>query len=106
MNMNNFLKITKAEYLEGMKLRLTFNDGSIRVCDFEPLSHKGDCQKLQNPAYFQSFTLDPYTVDWNNEIGFAPEFLYEVSSPLQYQPDSVSSTRVAEPDSSEEYGKR
>ena len=26
-----------------------------------------------------SFTLDPYTVDWNNEIGFAPEFLYEHS---------------------------
>lgn len=31
--------------------------------------------------YFKSFKLDPYTVDWNNEIGFAPEFLYEHSVP-------------------------
>ena len=23
------------------------------------------------------FTLDPFTVDWNNEIGFAPQYLYE-----------------------------
>ena len=26
---------------------------------------------------FRNFTLDPFTVDWNNEIGFAPESLYE-----------------------------
>ena len=31
--------------------------------------------------YFKSFKLDPYTVDWNNEIGFAPEFQYEQSVP-------------------------
>ena len=28
-------------------------------------------------AYFRNFRLDPFSVDWNNEIGFAPEFLYE-----------------------------
>ena len=27
--------------------------------------------------YFKNFRMDPFTVDWNNEIGFAPEFLYE-----------------------------
>ena len=27
--------------------------------------------------YFKSFKLDPFSVDWNNEIGFAPEYLYE-----------------------------
>ena len=25
------------------------------------------------------FRLDPFTVDWNDEIGFAPEYLYEKS---------------------------
>lgn len=24
-----------------------------------------------------NYSLDPFTIDWNNEIGFAPEFLYE-----------------------------
>jgi len=27
--------------------------------------------------YFKSFRLDPFTVDWNDEIGFAPRYLYE-----------------------------
>ena len=29
--------------------------------------------------YFKSFALDHFTVDWNNEIGFDPMFLYERS---------------------------
>ena len=33
---------------------------------------------LEDLEYFKKFTLDPWTVDWNNEIGFAPEYLYEV----------------------------
>lgn len=73
------LKIVAAEYVDGMTLRLTFNDGAVRICDFSPLAQKGICVKLQNPDYFRNFTLDPYTVDWNNEIGFAPEYLYEIS---------------------------
>ena len=27
--------------------------------------------------YFKSFRLDPFTVDWSDEIGFAPRYLYE-----------------------------
>lgn len=74
------LKIVAAEYVGDMTLRLTFNDGAVRICDFSSLAQKGICVKLQNPDYFKSFTLDPYTVDWNNEIGFAPEYLYEIST--------------------------
>jgi hypothetical protein len=32
---------------------------------------------LQDIDYFKAFTLDPFTIDWNDEIGFAPEYLYE-----------------------------
>ena len=31
--------------------------------------------------YFKNFKLDAFSVDWNNEIGFAPEYLYEQSIP-------------------------
>jgi hypothetical protein len=47
--------------------------------DFSPLMQKGICKKLQDLDYFKSFRLDPFTVDWNDEIGFAPEYLYEKS---------------------------
>ena len=41
--------------------------GGYRHDNKEPIAH---C--------FKSFRLDPFTVDWNDEIGFAPERLYEL----------------------------
>jgi len=35
-------------------------------------------KKLADLNYFKNFTLDPFTIDWNNEIGFVPEYLYEL----------------------------
>lgn len=69
------LKITDARHVHDYVLRLTFNNGEVRLCDFLPLAQKGICTKLQDKEYFLSFRLDPFTVDWNNEIGFASEFL-------------------------------
>ena len=77
------LKVTDATYVSDYILRLTFNNGEVRLCDFLPLAQKGICTKLQDMDYFKSFRLDPFTVDWNNEIGFAPEFLYEISGFLE-----------------------
>lgn len=81
------LKITDAQYVKDHILRLTFNNGEVRVCNFWPLAQKGICLKLQDLDYFRNFTLDPFTVDWNNEIGFAPEYLYEISKPIPYNFD-------------------
>ena len=77
--MDKILKIIKAQYVKDYILRLTFNNGEIRLVDFTPLMQKGICTKLQDMVFFRSFTLDPFTVDWNNEIGFAPRYLYERS---------------------------
>ena len=71
------LTVTKAEYERDYTLRITFSNGEIRLVDFTPLMQKGICKKLQDLDYFKAFTLDPFTIDWNNEIGFAPEYLYE-----------------------------
>ena len=80
MKNNEILAITAAEYIEDYKLRLTFNNGVVRIVDFVPLMQKGICKKLQDKDYFRAYTLDPFTVDWNNEIGFAPEYLYEIGT--------------------------
>lgn len=73
------LKIVDAKYIDGLTLLLKFNNGEQRICDFSPLSNKGICTKLKDISYFKGFRLDPFSIDWNNEIGFAPEFLYEQS---------------------------
>lgn len=72
------LKIIDAQYLHDYVLRLSFNDGAIKSVDFWPLAQKGICTKLQDKTYFRNFTLDPFSVDWSNKIGFAPEYLYEI----------------------------
>ena len=64
------LTVTKAEYDRDYTLRITFSNGEVRLVDFTPLMQKGICKKLQD-------ILDPFTIDWNDEIGFAPEYLYE-----------------------------
>jgi hypothetical protein len=71
------LTVTDVEYVRDYTLRLTFNTGEVRLVDFKPLMQKGICRKLQDLDYFKSFRLDPFTVDWNDEIGFAPLYLYE-----------------------------
>lgn len=94
------LKIIDAQYVKDHTLRLTFNNGEVRMCDFWLLAQKGICIKLQDLDYFRSFTLDPYTVDWNNEIGFAPEYLYEISKPTQYNFDEEKKSGMVADDNS------
>lgn len=76
------LKIVNVQYEHDLVLRLTFNNGEVKLCDFLPLAQKGICTKLQDAEYFRNFRLDPFTVDWNNEIGFAPEFLLSHSQSI------------------------
>ena len=73
--------ITSAKYVSGYILELTFNNGEVKLFDFTRLYDKGICTKLQDIDYFKNFKLDAFSVDWNNEIGFAPEYLYEQSIP-------------------------
>jgi len=76
------IKVINAEYKSGYVLILTFNTGEVKSFDFSTVFNDGICKKLQDIDYFRNFRLDPFSVDWNNEIGFAPEFLYENGVPL------------------------
>lgn len=77
METNGILTVTKAEYVQGYTLRIRFSNGVEKLFDFSGELSKGICRKLNDPDYFKRFTLDPFTIDWNNEVGFAPEYLYE-----------------------------
>ena len=83
--MNEVLTIEQAEYSGGYTLVLLFSNGEKREIDFASLLNKGVCRKLRDMDYFKNFKIDGFSVDWNNEIGFAPEFLYENSAALGNQ---------------------
>ena len=71
--------ITDAHYVSQHKIEALFSNGIKKLIDFSPIisGNQGICRKLLDLEYFKRFTLDPFTIDWNNEIGFAPEYLYE-----------------------------
>ena len=76
-----------------------FSNGETRLLDFSELvtSGRGMLKMLADKEYFRHFTLDPFTIDWNNEIGFEPEYLYAMSKPLpKYYADNVKHDMVAE----------
>jgi Protein of unknown function (DUF2442). len=102
MENNEVMAVTAAEYIEDYKLRLTFNNGAVRIVDFVPLMQKGICKKLQDKDYFRSFKLDPFTVDWNNEIGFAPEYLYDIGT----NPDDEESIPLMAAEEQHPYGEK
>lgn len=74
--MRELVWVTEVKYISDYILELTFNTGEVKRFDFKSLYNEGICRKLRNMSYFKNFTLDGFTVDWNNEIGFAPEYLY------------------------------
>ena len=76
------LKITQAEYVEKYKIELSFSDGLSAVVDLKDkifLDHRIVFEKLQNLDFFRSFSKNSWTIEWDNGVDLAPEFLHELA---------------------------
>ena len=65
----NYLEITAAKYVSGYKIRLTFNDGTARVMDFEPFLRKAgnpDITKYRQLRHFKKFHLHYGDLMWGD----------------------------------------
>lgn len=95
------LTITKAQYAGGYRIEAVFSNGIKKMLDFTPVirNGKGVVKKLADTDYFRHFTLDPFTIDWNNEVGFDPQDLYEHGTTIGYDLGSTDDMEavVAEP---------
>lgn len=80
---NNVLLPLKSDYKNDYTLIIHFSNGKKRAFDFSSLFDRGICHKLKDEAYFKNYRIAPFTIDWNNEIAFASEFLYEQGVPYQ-----------------------
>jgi hypothetical protein len=87
--------LTNVNYECGYTLRLTFEDGSIRCADLAAHLDGEVFEPLKDRKLFQTARLnaDIDTVVWDNGADMSPDFLYEISVPLE-QP---SLRKVAEP---------
>ena len=68
-----------AEYKNEYKISLTFNDGVMGIVDLNTYLDGEIYEPLKNQEYFKKFTLDSWTIGWDNGADFAPEFLHELT---------------------------
>ena len=72
--------VVNAEYRDGFRIQLTFNDGTTETVDFSEWLKGPIFKPLLDVAYFRGFFLEGGTVSWPNGADIAPETLYEVAT--------------------------
>ena len=73
------LEVTKAKYLSGFTLWLSFNDGTEGAVNLEDSLWGPVFEPLKNMNFFRKFSVSPvlHTIAWSNDADFAPEHLKE-----------------------------
>ncbi|MBS0272757.1 MAG: DUF2442 domain-containing protein [Proteobacteria bacterium] len=74
------MRIRKAEYLEGHKIRLLFNDNKTKIVDLEKELLGPLYEPLKDVEYFKQVSVDEdfITIQWPNGADFSPNFLYKI----------------------------
>ena len=86
--------VTAVRRESGYKLRLTFEDGSVRLVDLASHLDGEVFEPLKDLRRFRTARLNPDldTVVWDNGADMSPDFLYEIGVPFTGE----SSRKVAE----------
>ena len=73
-----FIEIVKADYLNGYRVKLLFNNGETRIADLSNSLNGTVFSPLKDIEYFKNFMIKFNTIEWENGADFAPEYLYEI----------------------------
>jgi uncharacterized protein DUF2442 len=78
--MNGLIKVISANYVADYILELTFNDGVKAEIDFSQwIDRYPFFAPLANLEYFKNFSLDGWTVIWEDGADIAPETLHKIA---------------------------
>ena len=76
------LKITQAKYVDKYKIDLSFSNGFSAIVDLKDKiysDHRHVFEKLKNINFFKKFTKNRWTIEWENGVDLAPEFLHDLA---------------------------
>lgn len=78
--MSEPIVVTKAIYVGGHKVELTFSDGVRSIVDFSSWIERFPFfEPLKDIDYFKNFEVDGWTVSWPNGADIAPETLHSIA---------------------------
>ncbi|MBO4826046.1 MAG: DUF2442 domain-containing protein [Prevotella sp.] len=75
-----FIEVVKAEYLDGYRVKLLFNNGETKIVDLAQSLQGPVFTPLKDIGFFKRFTIKFNTIEWENGADFAPEYLYEIGT--------------------------
>jgi hypothetical protein len=89
------LRVIAAEYVDGYRLRVSFNTGHSGVVDLQGALWGPVFEPLRDLQQFRRFTVSPilHTISWENGADFAPEFLYDKMVEQGQTADAASAPR-------------
>ena len=75
-------EIIEVEALKDYQLKLTFDNGEIKIKDMKPYLDKGIFKKLKDINVFNNVKIKYGTVSWENDIDMCADSLYETSKTI------------------------
>lgn len=75
-----FIEVVKAEYLDGYRVKLLFNDGETKIVDLSRFLNGSVFAPLKDIDFFKNFSIKFNTIEWENGADFAPEYLYKIGT--------------------------
>lgn len=77
-----FTEVVKAEYVDGFRVRLWFNNKVTKVVDLRTSLQGKVFEPLKDLNFFKRFTVKYNTIEWENGADFAPEYLLSLPEAL------------------------
>ena len=80
--------VCAVKYESGYRLRLEFEDRSVRIVDLERHLEGEVFAPLKDVRLFRTARLNPDidTVVWDNGADMSPDFLYDIGTPVHAHP--------------------
>lgn len=76
-------EIIEVKALEDYQLKLTFDNGKIKIKDMKPYLDKGIFKKLKDIKVFNNVRIKYGTISWENDIDICADSLYETSKTIE-----------------------
>jgi len=77
--------VKKVQYLEEYKIKLSFDDKSVKVIDLEKMlkNAKNMFLPLKDIDYFKQVKCDGTTIIWPNGVDLCPDVLYKMGKSVK-----------------------